>query len=165
MNDIGYIFCFPIFPQYLRHQSLQSKVFGISRDILGYLHLKKNISNLSPQLGVWRTFVHITSEKKKTSTSNSPWDWGGSLFSHKPDCFYHHVAVKIVIQTGWRLWSRASRNIRFSPMGIAYNGIFLRCLQSHLVDINMSLKNPVARIRCLKKDSFTHFASVNLVWM
>ena len=150
-----YIFCFP---QYLRHQSLQSKVFGISRDILGYLHLKKNISNLSPQLCVWRTFVHITSGKKKQAHQTVHGIEGVLYFQTNPIVFTIMLQWKLfAIQTGWRLWSRASRNIRFSPMGIAYNGIFLRCLQSHLVDIN--------RIRCLKKDSFTHFASVNLVWM
>ena len=160
-----YILLSPSFPN-IWDISLYNRKYlgylGISWDI--YIKKKKHIKPIpaARRLTDLRTY-HL--RKKKTSTSNSPWDWGGSLFSHKPDCFYHHVAVKIVIQTGWRLWSRASRNIRFSPMGIAYNGIFLRCLQSHLVDINMSLKNPVARIRCLKKDSFTHFASVNLVWM
>ena len=160
MNDIGYIYIYIFcFPQYLRHQSLQSKVFGISRDILGYLHLKKkHIKPIPAALRLTDLRTYHLRKKKKQAHQTVHGIEGVLYFQTNPIVFTIMLQWKLfAIQTGWRLWSRASRNIRFSPMGIAYNGIFLRCLQSHLVDIN--------RIRCLKKDSFTHFASVNLVWM
>ena len=101
MNDIGYIFCFP---QYLRHQSLQSKVFGISRDIysrdiLGYLHKKKKHIKPIPaasRLTDLRTY-HLRKKNKKQAHQTVHGIFRGfSIFRQTPLFLPSCVAVKIL---------------------------------------------------------------------